>query len=157
MKFIHSKPDAYDSDSAFYRWKAKVNLLGLSDENFGKALDIQVNQRSKSGYVTRLTIVYESGEMVLENENQIRNALGKGMTKLILANEEEREFSTIPSACFALEKKEDGNYILYGGGFGHGIGLSQYGANAQAKEGKNYRDILQFYYKDVEIRNQSMI
>ena len=37
-------------------------------------------------------------------------------------------------------------------GYGHGVGLSQYGANGMAEEGYNYKDILKHYYKDVEIK-----
>ncbi len=37
-------------------------------------------------------------------------------------------------------------------GYGHGVGMSQYGANAMAKEGKSYREILSWYYTGVEIR-----
>lgn len=36
-------------------------------------------------------------------------------------------------------------------GYGHGVGLSQYGANEMAKENKSYKDILLFYYKDVSL------
>ncbi len=45
---------------------------------------------------------------------------------------------------------EDGeNITLITYGFGHGVGLSQYGANARALEGMNYEEILQFYYKGI--------
>jgi stage II sporulation protein D len=36
-------------------------------------------------------------------------------------------------------------------GYGHGVGMSQYGANSMAKEGKNYKDILEYYYKGINI------
>ena len=36
-------------------------------------------------------------------------------------------------------------------GYGHGVGLSQSGSDALAKQGKNYEDIIKYYYKDVEI------
>ena len=39
-------------------------------------------------------------------------------------------------------------------GLGHGLGLSQYGANELAKEGKTYQEILQYYYKDVSIEKK---
>ena len=42
-------------------------------------------------------------------------------------------------------------YILSGGGYGHGVGLSQYGAMAQAKANRSYRDILGFYYPGTTI------
>lgn len=37
-------------------------------------------------------------------------------------------------------------------GFGHGVGMSQYGANGMAKDGYNYKEILKYYYKDCEIK-----
>jgi len=42
-------------------------------------------------------------------------------------------------------------YVLTGGGYGHGVGLSQYGAFAQAKASRSYRDILSFYYPGTTI------
>ena len=42
-------------------------------------------------------------------------------------------------------------YVLTGGGYGHGVGLSQYGALAQAKANRGYRDILAFYYPGTEL------
>ena len=36
-------------------------------------------------------------------------------------------------------------------GYGHGVGMSQYGANGMAREGKNYQDIVKYYYKGVAI------
>jgi stage II sporulation protein D len=38
-------------------------------------------------------------------------------------------------------------------GYGHGVGLSQYGANGMAKEGKNYKEILEYYYSGIEIKS----
>ena len=40
---------------------------------------------------------------------------------------------------------------LYGGGNGHGVGMSQYGANALAKEGKSYDEILKWYYTGIDV------
>ena len=42
-------------------------------------------------------------------------------------------------------------YVLSGGGYGHGVGLSQYGALSQAKANRSYRDILAFYYPGAEL------
>ena len=46
---------------------------------------------------------------------------------------------------------DDGTIVLKGGGFGHGIGMSQYGADAMGRAGKNWQEILKFYYQGVEI------
>jgi len=43
------------------------------------------------------------------------------------------------------------SYILSGGGYGHNLGMSQYGAKAMAEYGHNYKQIIQFYYKGVSI------
>ena len=50
-----------------------------------------------------------------------------------------------------LEKKAN-SYVIRGGGYGHGIGMSQNGANEMAKNGKNYMEILKLFYQNVEIR-----
>lgn len=54
------------------------------------------------------------------------------------------------SSDFTIEKKND--YLIFTTkGYGHGVGMSQYGANGMAKEGKNYKDILTHYYKGIKI------
>ena len=40
-------------------------------------------------------------------------------------------------------------YEMYGGGYGHGAGMSQNGANTMAKEGKGYEEILKFFYQGI--------
>ena len=54
------------------------------------------------------------------------------------------------SACFEWEA-EDGKLIFYVTGYGHGVGMSQYGANQMAKEGADYREILTHYYTGVTV------
>ena len=49
-------------------------------------------------------------------------------------------------------KKENNIVKITTKGFGHGVGLSQYGANALAKQNKNYKDILKYYYQGTEIQ-----
>ena len=46
---------------------------------------------------------------------------------------------------------------LSGGGFGHGIGFSQYGADKMAKAGSSYKDIIGYYYKDVTVVDISSV
>ncbi len=54
------------------------------------------------------------------------------------------------SACFAVETGGD-TVTFHVTGYGHGVGMSQYGANALAKEGKTCEEILKWYYTGVEI------
>ena len=45
-----------------------------------------------------------------------------------------------------------GSFVISGSGYGHNVGMSQWGAYSMANLGYSYRDILQFYYTDVSIR-----
>ena len=51
---------------------------------------------------------------------------------------------------------ENNDIIFTTKGYGHGVGMSQYGANAMAKEGSNYKDILEYYYQGVTIEEYKM-
>ncbi|WP_066399599.1 stage II sporulation protein D [Cytobacillus eiseniae] len=61
-----------------------------------------------------------------------------------------RENLKLKSTDFTWERKGD-KIIIHTKGYGHGVGMSQYGANGMAEEGKNYKDIITYYYQDVEI------
>lgn len=61
-----------------------------------------------------------------------------------------REKLKLQSSDFTIKQKND-HLIFTTKGFGHGIGMSQYGANGMAQEGKKYEEIVKYYYKDVEI------
>src|SRR5690625_5933357 len=63
-----------------------------------------------------------------------------------------REKLELQSSDFTIEQK-DNHLIFTTKGFGHGIGMSQYGANGMAKEGKEYDDIVNYYYKDIEVNS----
>lgn len=72
----------------------------------------------------------------------VRSALVGGYT---YSGNEIRTPLGLRSASFSVEYK-DNNYVFTVKGNGHGVGLSQYGANCLAKEGKSYREILSYYY-----------
>lgn len=61
-----------------------------------------------------------------------------------------REKLNLQSSDFKVEQNNQ-HLIFTTRGYGHGIGMSQYGANGMAKEGKDYKEIIKYYYKDVEI------
>ena len=60
-------------------------------------------------------------------------------------------WSRLPSTNFTIEM--NGNSIVFGGkGYGHGVGLCQWSALQMARERKNYREILSFFYPGTEIK-----
>ena len=57
----------------------------------------------------------------------------------------------LPSAFFTLQEQENGRYEIIGGGLGHGIGMSQYGADGMARTGKTAAEILQCFFPGTEL------
>ena len=87
---------------------------------------------SATGNVIRLTFTSSSGKTAEITGDSCRTKLG------------------LNSIHYTVTKDGSGNYVFNGGGWGHNIGMSQYGAYAMAKHyGKTYRDILGFYYTGV--------
>ncbi|WP_442596854.1 stage II sporulation protein D [Neobacillus sp. D3-1R] len=67
-----------------------------------------------------------------------------------LSGKDIREKLDLKSSDFSWVKKGD-HIVINTKGYGHGVGMSQYGANGMAKEGKNYEDIVKHYYQGVAI------
>ncbi|MEG1973116.1 MAG: stage II sporulation protein D, partial [Oscillospiraceae bacterium] len=57
----------------------------------------------------------------------------------------------LPSACFMIFL-EDGNFSIATKGYGHGVGMSQFGANQLSQSGKNYEEILKHYYTGITLK-----
>ena len=65
---------------------------------------------------------------------------------------ETRTILGLKSTNFEITKEND-NIKFSVKGYGHGVGMSQTGADTMAKQGSNYEDIIKHFYKDVEIKN----
>ncbi len=122
-------------------------------DQLGNLTGIQVLERASGGVLMRLQIFYEKGSILLTTEYNIRKILGAAVSSM-----EDKDGNAIssmtllPSAAFVVEPTKSG-YVLYGGGYGHGIGMSQNGANGMAKAGLTYTDILQKFYQNITIEN----
>lgn len=151
--FIHSAPASFDSESPYFRWKAVISLAAGADSELGKMTGIQITKRSNSGYAVEMKVNYEEDSRTYSGEGKIRNFLGRCLTTLTLNDGSVREnFSTLPSSCFEVTATGESSITLTGGGFGHGIGMSQYGADAMGDAGFTYNGILSFYYTDSKIK-----
>ncbi len=150
-KWFWSSPDVFcnpeNENFSAFRWSRIFSARQIQDflnsyfsENVGKIKNIRILKRSISGHIQKIKISSAAGEFVLKNQAQIRKAFGG-----------------LRSSAFVLDIVRDKNkkplwFILKGGGFGHGVGLSQYGAKGMAEQGYNYKDIIKHYYRGVEIR-----
>ena len=152
-KFMTQQVVSYDAISSFYRWKAVLDISSIKDEEKGALQSISVKKRNEAGYITELELKYANKTEVLKNENKIRKALGVYLQEVILQNEQVRtDLSMIPSACFEVLDISDGKIVLRGGGFGHGIGMSQYGARGMAEKGHDYKEIIDYYFENVVVK-----
>ena len=84
-------------------------------------------EKSESGYVT----LAEVGDLEVHGQ-EVRNALG------------------LRSGCFSVSY-QGGTFSIETRGYGHGVGLSQYGADFMARQGSSCEEILQHYYPNTEI------
>ncbi len=150
--------NAYEKDIPWYRWKASIPqelLRQLLELNTGKVIgtleNIEVTKRGAGDVALQLTIKGSQGTVIVETENKIRAALGGDGYQIEKQDQTViQSAKLLPSAFFTIAKIGE-NYIIEGGGYGHGIGMSQNGANEMAKTGKNYKDILQFFYSNAKV------
>ena len=143
----------YEKDLPWYKWRAEIpvttlsNLIGLNTgTDTGTLQSVEVTKRGPGDIALQITATGDKGSVTVDTENKIRTALG-GSGYTITKNDGSSMDSTklLPSAFITITKSGD-QFVIDGGGFGHGIGMSQNGANEMAKHGKNYIDILTLFY-----------
>lgn len=151
IKYIlNTRREALERHITFYKADRETEVDSM--KNFGGLKGFEVTKRSASGSILELMVCFENGYAKVENEYNIRKVLASGAKEITYQNGSTGELgSLIPSVFCTIEKQKDGTYLLCGGGYGHGIGMSQNGANGLAKAGYNYIDILNFFYKDIEL------
>ena len=113
-------------------------------DDLGKIKDIKVMKRGASGKAVEIELMTTKGCYRIAKELVIRRVFQKDGVSL-------------PSANIVFEKKLD-NYgnvtdiTIFGGGFGHGVGMSQYGAGYMAtKLNQPYYNILRHYYTGINL------
>lgn len=122
--------------SPYWVWERKIPLSEIE-----KALSINgvkgmaIISRTSTGRVRDLSVKSRSGRKVIRAV-ELRRLLG---------------WSRLPSTNFKMKMKGD-SIVFEGKGYGHGVGLCQWSALQMARDGKDYREILSFFYPGTEIR-----
>lgn len=160
-KILKSSGTSYIYTLENRKWVKK----SIKNNPVGRLKDLIVLERGKSGVVTYLLIKGTNGEYLVKGEYTIRKVLGLSKyntgvnTDIKFAKYGEKykvkkvNANLLPSGFFAIEKRGD-KFTIYGGGFGHGAGMSQYGAYDLTKNyNKSYKEVLNFYYKDIKLKN----
>ena len=150
-KILSQVLNDYDQETAdFYRWKVTLTqekLQQLLDEklkmSFGDIIDLQAEERGKSGRISKLRIVGTEKTFVIGKELEIRRALSD--THLYSS-------AFVVDRCDIDEKGVPQRFDIIGAGWGHGVGLCQIGAAVMGEEGFDYDAILLHYYQGAEIK-----
>ena len=133
LKAVDSRDDVCAEDYRSTVSIAEKEFAAICSERLGVITEGKPSEwvvgcvRSNSGYVMSYTIC---GSTV--NGQRIRNAFG------------------LRSACFTL-KYEEKTFVFDVRGSGHGVGMSKFGANLMALDGKSYREILAHYYTGIKL------
>ena len=147
-------------EDGWYRWQVTIPADVLSeraaDQKIGEITGIEVRRRSEGGAAETVRIEGEKGSMEIEGEYQIRKFLSaKGWPIQKNDGTVSCEMELLPSACFIVVPEKEGetavSFTFYGGGYGHGVGMSQNGAIHLAEQGKSYEEILRYFYQNIEI------
>ncbi|MFZ5898654.1 MAG: SpoIID/LytB domain-containing protein [Bacillota bacterium] len=150
IPYIRAKKDDFDWNPVHYNWTVTYDLCQLVDNLAKKRYtlfaidDIQEVERTSTGMRVKKILVTGreiNGQQVsyeIFNADRVRSALG------------------LKSSYFTMTKNFDPSGKLVsvtfnGNGWGHGLGMSQYGAYGMAKAGYTYREILDHYYTNVKI------
>ena len=127
------------------------------ETEIGTLKGIRIIQRGQSGVARMAEIEGSDNTLHVYTEYNIRFLLiGK---KAVFQRRDKKEvtgLSCLPSGFFLIEKKGD-SYIFTGGGYGHGVGMSQNGANEMAAQGKNYQEILKFYFPRTNVESRESV
>lgn len=136
LPYLHEVRCPYCSGSPSYRWETQLsismikNTLKRKHKNIGSIRNISFKKRS--GRVTDVIIRHRNGTIAMTG-NEFRLLFPP---------------KTLKSLYFKSSKKRYGLHIR-GKGWGHGVGMCQYGARGMAEKGLNYKRILKYYYRGV--------
>ena len=139
VPYLRGVPDPYDADAPDHTWTTTASSRevhrALSRRYRGSVRGLRITDVSREGRVRRIELAGSQEISGSDFRAVVNHALG---------------YRTIRSTRFELATR-GGDYVFTGRGFGHGVGMSQYGARGQAREGRSYRDILAYYFQGTTV------
>ncbi len=138
MDYLKGVKCEFCKASPHYSWEERITLyemrMYLAKKYRGVGAIGGITFKRNEGRVSKVTIVHKNG---------ILNLTGNEFRMIFPAKK-------LKSLSFEATKTADG-LILHGHGWGHGVGLCQWGAQGMAKNGARYKDILKHYYRGVRM------
>jgi SpoIID/LytB domain protein len=122
-----------------------------SKQAIGVLQGITVTQRGVSGKAMTVVIRTNKGLWTIQKEFVIRRAFAPP----VIPGKPPRRMLPSANVVFDLYRNPSGKGLSHitvmGGGFGHGVGMSQLGASVLSGRGKSFTDILQYYYRGISV------
>ncbi len=147
LPYLRGRQDPYDHAAPDHEWTTDVSRAelhrALSRHYGGTVTGIEVGERSREGRVRTLRLLGSQPRTVPAND--LRLAVNRTFGSRLLR-----------STFFTMGAHGD-RYYFRGRGFGHGVGMSQYGAREQARQGHSHRDILAFYFTDTRLERRDVL
>lgn len=148
---------SYDAEYPMFRWQTEITAeqIAAKAPEAGTIQDLTVSARGLGGIASELTVKGDQDTVRIKGQSAIRTFLGNEENAIRRQDGSKMNAASLPSAFISVDKitEEDGSifFRIYGGGYGHGVGMSQNGAQSMAKSGKTYKDILDFFYHGAEL------
>lgn len=167
-KFI-DREDGYnyfEEDLPWFRWQVYLpaedicsGVEHLCQTNIGELESVAVLERADSGLIKAVEVTGSENQCRIYGEYKIRQALSPVNVEIIpQSGESVTGWELLPSAyCYmepVIEENRCLGYLIRGGGYGHGSGMSQNGAMKMAEMGKNYEEILKYFFPDSELNSK---
>lgn len=141
LPYLRGVPD-YDQGTPVYQWVGNFPARELSRRipRVGTIASMTPLKTTPHGRIITMRVVGDAGSRTISGD-ALRKALNLRSTLFTVTP----RFSLVASANRASSKPE--SFEVNGRGFGHGLGMSQWGAHNLAQSGHDYRRILQHYYQ----------
>lgn len=138
LPYLDSVQCTYSKESPHYEWTAEITLSEIERALAGKYQRIgkirKITFKKFDDRVVEVNVIHSNGNLVLSG-NQFRLMLDP---------------SKLKSTMFTARQNKN-SFHIYGRGWGHGVGMCQWGAKGRGEKGFNYEQILTYYYKNVKL------
>ncbi len=139
VPYLRSVDSPYEEEATHRNDQISLSLLDLAS-------------RLNSKYQDRYTGNFTAADIKIQSRTEGGNVSAFTVGNASYTGREIREALELASANFTVSAEGE-TVVFTTNGYGHGVGMSQYGANGMAKEGYNYREILSHYYTGVKIES----
>ena len=150
--FYFSISNGYTENSEDYWATAYPYLKSVNSEWDTTAPNYEVETEFT---IDQLRIKFDNNKLTKDSFTILNKTEGNNVDEILVGDKvysgrEFREILSLRSADFSLNFS-DNKVTITTYGYGHGVGMSQYGANELAKQGKTYDEIISHYYQNVNI------